>query len=217
MPETEAPEATQTETATETHPETAEARSTPAAAPGSLRVEDRNAATPRRGLADEFRSRGFPGEVATMPWEEYEQRAVTWSAAVDLLAAPVRREGVPLGFDVRYAWPAFPRVGVGADVTVGAGRSADRAGRSPTAANVVRAIDAATAKPETGSTINIASVSLHQVANIETNVPNVYLQSPTREHDHRERPQTRDQRGFGLSWCSLRSRARGSRPPGPTS
>ena len=44
---------------------------------------------------------------------------------------------------------------------------------------MVRAIDAATAKPETGSTINIASVSLHQVANIETNVPNVYLQSPS--------------------------------------
>ena len=113
-----------------------------------------------------------------MPWEEYEQRAVTWSAAVDLLAAPVRREGVPLGFDVRYAWPAFPRVGVGADVTsVQVVQQTARA--LATAANVVRAIDAATAKPETGSTINIASVSLHQVANIETNVPNVYLQSPS--------------------------------------
>ena len=44
---------------------------------------------------------------------------------------------------------------------------------------MIRAIDATTAKPETGSTINIASVSLKQVANIQSGVSNIYLQSPT--------------------------------------
>ena len=120
VPTAEAAEATETETLPETPEEATEAR----VAPGSLRVEDRNAATPRRGLADEFRARGFPGEVASMPWEEYESRAVTWSASVDLLAAPVRREGVPFGFDVRYAWPRSQ--GSGSAPTSPASRSFSR-------------------------------------------------------------------------------------------
>ena len=175
VPLPEAPEAAQTDTVSTTNTDQdTEAR----IAPGSLRVEDRNAATPRRGLADEFRARGFPSEIATMPWDEYESRAVTWSASADLLAAPVRREGVPLGFDVRYAWPAFPRVGVGSDVT--SVQVVQQTARSlATPANTVRPIDATTTKPETGSTINIESVSLHQVATIQSGVENIYLQQPS--------------------------------------
>ena len=45
-----------------------------------------------------------------------------------------------------------------------------------TAANVVRAIDAVTAKPETGSTLTIVTTALKQVATIQTNIPNVYLE-----------------------------------------
>jgi hypothetical protein len=44
-----------------------------------------------------------------------------------------------------------------------------------TAANVVRAIDAVTAKPETSSTLTVVTTALKQVATIQTNVPNVYL------------------------------------------
>ena len=52
---------------------------------GGLQVEDRVTASEpaRRGLADEFRSRGFPGETATLPWDEFEARAVTWTGSVD--------------------------------------------------------------------------------------------------------------------------------------
>jgi len=48
----------------------------------------------------------------------------------------------------------------------------------PLAANVVRAIDAVTAKPEVGSELAIVTTALKQVAAIETNIPNVYLEQP---------------------------------------
>ena len=108
-----------------------------------------------------------------MPWEEYEQRAVVWSASVDLLNQ-ARVQGGPLGFDTRYAWPAFPRVGVGADVTSVAVVS--QTGRTLAAAtDTVRDIDETSPKPEVASTLDIAPVSLKQVAAIESNIPNVYL------------------------------------------
>ena len=47
-----------------------------------------------------------------------------------------------------------------------------------TPANVVRAIDAVTAKPETGSTLTIVTTALKQVASIYTNVPNIQLEQP---------------------------------------
>jgi hypothetical protein len=47
-----------------------------------------------------------------------------------------------------------------------------------TAANVVRAIDAVSAKPETASTLTIVTTALKQVASIYTNVPNIQLEQP---------------------------------------
>ena len=47
-----------------------------------------------------------------------------------------------------------------------------------TAANVVRAIDAVSAKPETSSGVNVVSASLKQVASVETAIPNVHLLEP---------------------------------------
>jgi hypothetical protein len=88
----------------------------------------------------------------------------------------VRVDSAALGFDPRYAWPAFTTVGVEAGVT-----SVDvvsQTARSlPTATNVVRAIDAVTNKPEVGSTLAVTAVPLKQVAAVETGIPNVYLES----------------------------------------
>ena len=148
----------------------------PRSAPGRLRAEDRTAATPRRGLADEFRARGFPGERAVLSWDEYEQRAVTWSASVDVMNQ-VRRDGVPLGFDQRYCWPAFPRVGVGADVT-SVNVASQSARTLPPAADMIRPIDTVTPKPEVGSTLGVAAVPLKQVPAIQSGIPNLYLQQP---------------------------------------
>jgi hypothetical protein len=166
---------THTETATSA-PEATEERAAPTA--GGLNVEDRVTVTrtPVRGLADEFRAAGFPGETATIPWQTYEDRAVTWSGSVDTMNR-VRRDAAPLGFDQRYAWPAFPRVAVDAGVT-----SVDvvtQTARSlATATNVVRNIDAVTNKPETGSTITVNATALKQVATVQSGIPNVYLESP---------------------------------------
>lgn len=146
---------------------------------GSLRVEDRTADQRRepRGLADEFRAAGFPGrpgEAAVVPFERFEDRAVTWTGSVDNIS-PVARQAGPLGADQRYAWPAFPRVAVDAgdtsvDVMIQTARTL------PAAASMIRAIDATTAKPEVGSTLTVSPLALKQVPAIQTGIPNVYLE-----------------------------------------
>jgi uncharacterized protein len=145
---------------------------------GSLRVDERaeTVAGPRaRGLADEFRARGFPGEVATIPWQAFEERAVTWSGSVDNIAK-ARGTASDLGYDQRYIWTVFPRQGIDAGVT-----SVDvptQTARSlETSANTVRAIDAITNKPETASTVTIVTTAVKQVATVQSGIPNVYLES----------------------------------------
>ena len=144
------------------------------ASTGGLQVEDRVTFTASGGLADEFRAAGFPGETATIPWQAFEDRAVTWTGSVDLVNK-ARNTAGGLGADQRYAWPAFPRVNVDAGAT-----SVDvftqTARTLPSAANVVRAIDAVTAKPEVASTLTIGTTALKQVAAIYTNVPNIQLE-----------------------------------------
>lgn len=147
-------------------------------APGGLQVEDRtvNHAQPRRGLADEFRNAGFPGETATISWTDYEARAVTWTGSLDSLSR-VTANASPLGHDQRFAWPAFARVGVDGGVT-----SVDvvqqTARTLPTATSMIRAVDAVTAKPEVASTLTVIALALKQVAAVQSGVPNVYLESP---------------------------------------
>jgi HK97 family phage prohead protease len=175
-----------TETATAVEPNT-EDRAQPVQ--GGLRVEDNVTVTnePARGLADEFRAAGFPGELATLSWQEYEDRAVTWTGSVDNVNK-ARGTAGPLGYDQRYVWPVVPRVGVDGGVT-----SVDvftQSARSlATAANVVRAISAVTDKPESGSTLTIVTTPLHQVATVQSGIPNIYLEtqgfSTTIENDLR--------------------------------
>ena len=143
---------------------------------GSLRVEDRNSTPPRRGLADEFRSLGFPGETAVMPWQDYEDRAVVWSGSADELNQ-VQRQAGPLPADQRWAWPAFPRVGEDASVT--SVMVYTQTGRTiPSGGAQVRDIDSVAPKPEVGSTLDLVPTALKQVAAIQTNVPNIYLEQP---------------------------------------
>jgi phage head maturation protease len=149
----------------------------PPAARGTLRVADHAAPAAARGLADEFRSRGFPGETATVDFERvFEQRAVTWTGSVDNLS-PARRTGAALAFDQRYAWPAFGRIGV--DVGTTAVQVMRQSGRTlPAPTDVIRAIDAVTPKPETSSVLEVITVPLKQVASVQSGVPNVYLAQP---------------------------------------
>ena len=148
----------------------------PPAARGTLRAEDRSLPTRPTGLADRFRAAGFPAEAATLPFDEVldEARALTWTGNVDRIN-PASRAGVPLGADERYAWPAFPRVGVDAGVT-----SVDVMSQTSrtlaAAADVIRPIDAVTPKPETSSVLAVTPTALKQVASVQTGIPNVYLE-----------------------------------------
>ncbi len=166
-----------TETATAVE-DKAEDRTTTATSTGGLRVEERVTVTnePPRGLADEFRAAGFPGETATISFDTFEDRAVTWTGSVDNINKARNTAGA-FGYDQRWAWPAFQRVNVDAGAT-----SVDvftqTARTLATAANVVRAIDAVTAKPESASTLTIVTTALKQVASIYTNVPNIQLEQP---------------------------------------
>jgi phage head maturation protease len=164
---------------------------TPPEAPPEVALEDRSApespglpveaavassARPR-GLADRFRAAGFPLETATLPFEDVllESRALTVTGGPDPVARQ-RVAGVGLGFDQRWAWTAFPRIGVDAGTTsVDVLRQTARS--LAAAANVIRAIDATTTKPETGSTIAVTAAALKQIASISSGIPNVYLES----------------------------------------
>jgi uncharacterized protein len=147
---------------------------------GGLEIRDRGS-RPRAGesrrersLADEFRNRGFPAETATVDFGEF--RAVTWSGTADELS-PIARDGAALGYDERYVFPAFPRVAVDDGVTsVNVPTQTSRTLAS--ASDVVRDIDAVTDKPETDSTLDLVTVTLNQVASVQTGVPNVYLEQP---------------------------------------
>ncbi|HEY6775213.1 MAG TPA: HK97 family phage prohead protease [Thermoleophilaceae bacterium] len=157
------------ETQTEERTEEVRVESNPA---GSLRVEERTEVPQLKGLMEEYRSRGFPSETASLSWDEF--RTVTWSASTAALSVN-RINGVDLGADRRYAWQAVPNVSVDAGVTsvdVFQQTSRSLAGT----ANVIRAIDATSNKPETGSTLTITNVPLKQVATVESGIPNVYLE-----------------------------------------
>lgn len=168
-----------TETTT-TETETTEQRSAeqpPAPTPvGSLRVEERTSAPSRRALSDEFRSRGWPHEAAEIPWETFEQRAITWSPSVNLLGQ-IDREASPYPFDERYLWSALPREQVDSSVTsvqtlVQVSTTAD------TVTGTVRAIDAVTPKAEVASTLDLTTTALSGVAAVESDIPTIVLEQP---------------------------------------
>jgi len=163
---------TEPDTNTETTPEVTEERAAPVT--GGLQVEDRVSVSETRSLADQFRHNGFPGETATIDWGEF--RAATFTGSVDTLA-PTTSSPVALGFDIRYAYPAFPQVAVsGGDTAVQVLRQSART--LPATATVIRPIDSVVTKPEVASVLEVITVPLKQVAAIQSNVPNVFLEQP---------------------------------------
>lgn len=144
--------------------------------PGSLRVEERAERPMFQTMTEAFRSRGFPGHAASITWDEY--RTFVWSAGTVLTDLnPTRVQGVPLGMDTRYAYPAFPSTSVDSATTaVQVLRQSARV--LPAGTAIVRPLDAVTSKPATAGTAEVSTVQLSQVAAIETNVPEIILQQP---------------------------------------
>jgi HK97 family phage prohead protease len=152
-----------------------------ARAAGSLRVADATSTqTESRTLYGQFERAGFqPGGRRTeIAWNDYESasesRALTWTGSVDLVNRLERAAGA-FGFDQRYAWPAFPRVPVDSGVT-SVNVLTQTARTLPSAATVVRAIDAVTNKAESASTVTVVTTSMKQVAAVTSGVPNVMLE-----------------------------------------
>jgi uncharacterized protein len=150
---------------------------------GGLRVTDRvtSTQTESRTLYRQFRRAGWtPGERTEIAWLDFENaaesRALTWTGSVDLVKR-LEREAGPFGFDQRYAWPDFPRVPVEDGVT-SVNVLTQTARTLPSAANVVRAIDAVTNKPEAASTVTVVTTSMKQLAAVQSGVPNVMLLQP---------------------------------------
>lgn len=162
--------------------ETTEQRSAPAqpdpAAPapaGSLRVEERTSSSARRGLAEEFRANGFPGEVAEIPWQAFEQRAVSWAPSVNLLNQ-VDRQGSPWPVDRRYAWTALDREPVDSGVT--SVSVLVQTAEDVATGGVIRPIDGTDDKAEVGITVDLTTVPLSGVAGVSTGVKNIVLEQP---------------------------------------
>lgn len=127
-------------------------------------------------LFSAFNRAGFkPGEGPTEI--EFQYRTLTWSGSVDNADIAPQGGGVALGYDQRYAYPVFQNVSV--DRTVTSVQVLQQTARTlASTANVTRAVDAVTAKPETSSTTTLTSVSMKQLANIQTAVPNLYAENP---------------------------------------
>lgn len=156
--------------------------------PGSLRVEQRNELPAFRSLADAFEKRGFPNTPATVSWDEfrlltfdpgaYESRTLVWSGGTALSTLnPYSKPGVPLGYDTRWAYPAFPSTGVDAATTsIQYLRQSDRVMQAGTA--VVRVLDSVATKPEVSGTATLITQQLSQVAAIQSNIPNIIGAQP---------------------------------------
>ena len=173
------------ENQTEETEERSEERATQHA--GSLQVEHRVSTLPR-GLADEFRSRGWPGERAEIDWATYRRAGtITTGNTVEFRSLAVsgmvddvnqaERQSAPYGYDQRYVFPVVPTVPV--DRATTSVHVLQQTARSlASASNVLRDIDETSAKPETSSTVDDVVYSLQQVASVQTGVPNIYLEQP---------------------------------------
>jgi hypothetical protein len=150
-----------------------ESRAFPA---GSLRVEERAEVPLVRSLADLYEQRGFfENRVAEASWDEF--RAIVWSGGTSLLDLnPLRRDGVPLGYDQRWLFPALPTTAV-SDATTSV-QYLRQSGRVLAGTAVIRALDAVTTKPSVAGTAEIVSAQLQQVAAIHPDIPRIHAAQP---------------------------------------
>jgi phage head maturation protease len=143
---------------------------------GSLRVEDRTADIKMVSLADAYAQAGFfENRVARIGWDEY--RSFTWAAGTVLTDLnPIRREGVPLGYDARWLYPVLPTTAV-SDATTSV-QYLRQSSRTLAGTAVIRPIDATSTKPETSTAAELATLQLNHVASIQTGIPRIHSKQP---------------------------------------
>jgi hypothetical protein len=89
---------------------------------------------------------------------------------------PVRRDGVPLGYDQRWLYPVLPTTAV-SDATT-AVQYLRQSGRTLAGTAVIRALDATSTKPSVAGTAELVSAQLQQVAAIHPDVPRIHAAQP---------------------------------------
>jgi hypothetical protein len=143
---------------------------------GSLRVQEHNDRPLFQSLADLYEQRGyFTSGAASVTWDEF--RSFTWSAGTVLTDVnPIRREGVGLGYDRRWIYPAFPSTSVDAATT--SVQYLRQSARTLAGTAVIRALDATSTKPETSSTAEYVTLQLSQVASVQTGIPRIHTAQP---------------------------------------
>jgi HK97 family phage prohead protease len=144
---------------------------------GSLRVEDRTAPgdVRFRSLAELYEAAGFfEHRVAQVGWDEY--RSFTWSGGTVSDINPLRREGVPLGYDQRWIYPVLPTTAVSDSTT--SVQYLRQSTRTLAGTSVIRALDATSTKPETSTTAELATLTLSQVATVQTGIPRIMGAQP---------------------------------------
>jgi hypothetical protein len=157
--------------------ETTEEREEERPAAGSLRVEDRTAPGDVHfvSLAEMYAAASFfENRVASIGWTEY--RSFTWSGGTVSDINPLRREGVALGYDQRWLFPVVPTTAV-SDATTSV-QYLRQSARTLAGTAVIRAIDAVTTKPETSTTAELQTLTLSQVATVQTGVPRIMGAQP---------------------------------------
>jgi HK97 family phage prohead protease len=165
-----------TEQKTEKTEKTDEQRGLEVRDAGSLRVNDRNDRPPFQSLAQMFEERGFFADgAASVSWDEF--RAFTWGAGTVLTDLnPVRAQGVALGYDRRWVYPAFPSTAVDAATT--SVQYLRQSARTLAGTAVIRALDATSTKPETATNAEYTTLQLSQVATVQTGIPRIHSAQP---------------------------------------
>jgi phage head maturation protease len=150
-----------------------ESRALPA---GSLRVEERHEVQPFQSLADLYTDRGFfENRTAAVTWDEW--RSFSWAAGTVVSDInPIRRDGVPLGFDQRWLYPALPTTAVDAATT--SVQYLRESSRSLAGTAVLRALDSVAQKPETSTTVELKTEQLSQVATVSSGIPRIHAAQP---------------------------------------
>jgi hypothetical protein len=114
--------------------------------------------------------------VASIGWDEY--RSFTWAAGTVLTDLnPIRREGVALGYDTRWLFPAVPTTAVSDSTT--SVQYLRQSARTLAGTAVIRALDATSQKPETSTTAELATLQLNQVASVQSGIPRIHAAQPS--------------------------------------
>jgi hypothetical protein len=127
-------------------------------------------------LAHVFEQRGFfESRTAAVTWDEW--RSFSWAAGTVVSDInPIRRDGVPLGFDQRWLFSALPTTAVDAATT--SVRYLRESTRTLAGTAVIRPIDATSTKPETTTTVELQTAQLSQVATVTSGIPRIHAAQP---------------------------------------